>query len=464
MEFSSVAFIFVFLPIVILVYFAVPRFLRNGVLLFANILFFLWGEAIFVSLLLVVILFTYCFGRLLDHYRERAHLRRIVFWIAILIDGYFILSFKYLLFLPNQIIQNFPGNSIFASVMVPLGFSVYILQSLSYTIDLYQNKIKVQKNIVNLGAYLCFFPLMICGPIIRYSDMAAEMNFRQESFNKIAKGYGIFIKGLAKKIFLADGMLSVWYMVKYLDSMTVLTAWLGLIAFAFMLYYYFSAYSDMAKGLGKILGFELPNNFNYPYIAKSASEFWRRWNISLTVWFKNYIFTPSGRKKDSFFITMFLLLSLYTLMGLWYGGTLNFIGWGLYFGIIITLEKLFFINLLNKIPTLLQRIYTYFIILIGWAIFATDNLSLASNYIQSLFSGEMINDSTLYFFGQYWILFLIAALCSTNFWHNLFLKYEHKHANVMQWTGVIWESLLTVICLGYIIAGETISHNFFLYF
>lgn len=467
MEFSSYTFLFFFLPATVIVYFLCPKRGRNLVLFLASFAFYAWSEPVYVFLLLGLLVLNYVSGLLLYRFQGNRPTRVFVLTFALGIHLLMLLLFKYRIFFPGTIERILEENHIVSQTLVPLGISIYVFQGMSYLIDLYLNKIKVQMNPLKLGTYLMFFPQMVCGPIVRYSDMGADLSHREESLNKAAKGYGYFIRGLAKKLFLADGMLVIWRSVEEigLDQAPVLTAWLGLISFVFALYYYFDGYSDMARGIGKIFGFELPINFNYPFVAKSISEFWRRWNVSLTVWFKTYVFTPLSQKtKDSFFFTTFHLLSLWVLMALWYGGRLNLLLWGLVVGLTVILERMFLSTLLAKLPTVVQKLYTLFFVLLTWVLFAADKARDIPAFFSSLFYGKLFDTTTFYLLRQCWPVLLLCILCSSNVWHTLTLKQDHDHPQAAQWIQIGWEAVLTLGCLVYLIARDTTVTPFFIRF
>lgn len=464
MEFSSITFLLIFLPTVILTYFVSPKRFRNIVLLIFSFIFYAWTDLFYLPILIVTILLDYCSGRLIFTLQKKKTTRNIVFIATLFIHLLILLQFKYQLLPLHKICKSV--NILSIENLIPIGISIYSLQGLSYIIDLYLNKIKVQKNIIHLATYISFFPQLICGPIVRYSDMSNELESREENYNKISKGYSLFIRGLAKKIFLADNMLLFWWDIQEIDtqSLPILTAWIGILAFSFAVYFYLSGYSEMARGIGKIFGFELPINFNYPYIAKSVSEFWRRWNTTLTVWCKTYIFTAFGKNKGSFFLITLKLLGLWVLTGLWYGHSLNFVLWGLFLGIIIIFEKIFWGGLFSRFPSILQKLYTRIITLLAWVIFAIPDIHQIPKYLQAMFSGKWVDNQTIYLTQKYILLFVICFLCCSNFWYILSLKYEHKRPKLTQWTQVILECILTIVCLIYIISGQVPLTNFFVRF
>lgn len=465
MQFSSVLFLFLFLPTTVLTYFALPERYRNSALCVFNLLFYCWAEPVAVFLLLGVILFDYGAGRGIHRFRDSRWKKRLLFFFAMAVNILILLVCKYKLFVPKGLVTGEMKN-LLTAFLVPMGISVYLFQGMSYIIDLYLNRIKVQKNIISLAVFIAMFWQIVCGPVVRYGDIQSELSDRRENSLKIAKGYSLFLYGLAKKMILGDGMIAVWRAVRRIETeeLTVISAWFGIICFGFAMYYYFSGYSEMARGIGKIFGFEIPMNFNYPYISKNIAEFWRRWNISLTVWFKSYIFTPLGKNKNSFFLTIFKLLGIWVLMGLWYGGKPNYILWGLYFGIIIIFEKLFFTNILEKIPVFFQRVYTILLIILGWVIFATDDLTQMIGYYEAMFTGKFIDDTAIYLLGKYLPTLFVCFLCMGSFWHTLARKQEAERSIVFKWIRISGEILLTFLCLSIVISGRSQQVGFFFYF
>lgn len=450
MEFSNTIFIFGFFPVILLTYFATPTIHRNKVLFFSNLILYAWVEPILVVLLLFIMMIDFISGIYINKLKDKPTYRNIIFWSTILINIITFILFKYSLINFSNI------SNIFTKSLVPFGLSIYILQGLSYVIDLYLKKVRVQTNFINFGVYMAFFPQLLCGPILRYSDMRIELEKREESTNKIFIGYGIFIKGLAKKLFFADSFFNFWASIKNLNSdyTSILSSWIGIICFMLAIYFYFSAYSDMSRGIGKIFGFELPINFNYPYMSKSIAEFSRRFNISLINWYKTYIFTPLGSQFNKKTIISFRLLLIWFFIGLWYGNSLNYILWGISLGIIILIENLFLSKILIKIPKIIQHIYTLLILLFSFVIFAFSSFGDIVNFYSNMFTGKFVDKSFLAinYLQQILPIIIIGSICCTNIGNNLMKKVEDSKPNMIKWIRISIDLILTIFCYIYIIA------------
>ncbi|KJS17767.1 MAG: hypothetical protein VR69_03220 [Peptococcaceae bacterium BRH_c4b] len=374
MVFSSLTFLLVFLPLVLLLYYiSKNRVLRNIILFIFSLIFYSWGEPVYVLLLLASIIINYSFGLFIDKFRGTRKTK--CFFIILIIFNITLLGFfKYV----NFIIENF--NLIFSlrleslNLALPIGISFYTFQILSYIIDLYRNKIKVQRNILSLGLYVTLFPKLILGPIVRYSTIEHELINRQETLDNFVAGLRRFLLGLTKKVLIANQVSHIVSALSEqgIENLDVTFSWLMLIAFAIQIYFDFSGYSDMAIGLGKMFGFNFTENFNYPYISNSITDFWRRWHISLSSWFRDYVYIPLGGNRVKQPQWIFNLFTVWTLTGLWHGASWNFVLWGMYWFVFLLLEKKMFLKILDKLPKLFQWIYATFFILIGWAIFMTD--------------------------------------------------------------------------------------------
>lgn len=457
MYFSSVTFLFLFLPLTVLAYFFTPKGYRNYVILAANFIFYICLEPIFFFLLLFIILVDYFSGLSIERWRKKQIVCKGIIVFSVLTNIVVLLMFKYVFLFPNFVPMVFQEETPLLEFAIPLGISIYILQGLSYLLDLYWNKIKVQKNFVSLAMYISFFPQLVAGPIIRYSDISRDLTTRTVNSTKISKGYGFFIRGLAKKVLLSDTLLSVWSSIISNDfsQLSIVSAWIGILCFSYGIYLYFSGYSDMARGIAKILGFEVPNNFNYPYISKSVTEFWRRWNISLTVWFKTYLFSKIAPHSSSFFLAAAKLLGIWICIGLWYGKEANFLLWGVYFGIVILVEQLFLSTILEKIPKFFQRLYTFFIVIFGWIIFQMDTLEQILTYLNSLFSAPIWNDVSGYYLSICWIPLILSYFASKNLSHRISGNLENKYPRIYLWSNVCWELFLTLLCVIWITSGTS---------
>ncbi|WP_251862274.1 MBOAT family O-acyltransferase, partial [Clostridium sp. Marseille-Q2269] len=360
MVFSSLIFIFVFLPITFLLYFISPKKIKNLTILMVSLIFYGWGEPVYIYLMVFSIVFDYFASLLINKHRGNKKLAKRIFIITLIVNLGMLGFFKYFTFIIHNINYLFGLNIIVDNIPLPVGISFYTFQILSYVIDVYLKKVKVQKNIIDFGAYVTMFPQLVAGPIVRYSDIAYQLKHRKENFNKFGDGVERFIIGLGKKVLIANNVGLIWTNIKSMEfsTLSIVSAWLGIIAFTLQIYFDFSGYSDMAIGLGKMFGFEFIENFNYPYTSKSVSEFWRRWHISLGSWFKEYIYIPLGGNRVSLIKQCRNLFIVWFATGLWHGASWNFIFWGLYFGFFIFLEKMFLGKVLQKFNGFVSNLYT----------------------------------------------------------------------------------------------------------
>ena len=388
MVFSSLEFLYLYLPLSLLIYFICPVKWRNIALLAVSLVFYGWGEPVYVILMVATIVADYLFGFAVERNSDRPKAKRgwliaaIVFNIAIL--GFF----KYTDFIIEtlSVIPVFSGLEPIG-IRLPIGISFYTFQALSYVIDVYRGDARLQKNIASFGAYITLFPQLIAGPIVRYRDIDAQLTSRSVGIDRAASGVRTFVCGLAKKVLLANSAYGLWayYTAIPEQQRTVLGAWAGIAWFTAYIYFDFSGYSDMAIGLGRILGFDFPENFNYPYISQSITEFWRRWHISLSTWFREYVYIPLGGNRCSRQRMYFNLFVTWLLTGLWHGASWNYVFWGLYFFVLLFAEKAFLGKLLDKAPAFLRHIYALFFIALGWLIFAFEDIGAGVSYLGSMF-------------------------------------------------------------------------------
>ncbi len=416
MLFSSIPFLYYFLPAVLILYYLVPKCLKNAVLLFSSLFFYYWGEPEYVKLMVASILMGYVLGLLIGCFREKKPRLAKLFLILSVVTSLGLLGyFKYADFM----IENFnaaTGLSIaLLKIALPIGISFYTFQILSYTIDVYRGDTPAQKNPITLGAYIAMFPQLIAGPIVRYGDVAAQLARRTYSFDKAALGIRRFVLGLAKKVIIANGLGELVAVFGTSNEKSVLFYWIYAVAFALQIYFDFSGYSDMAIGLGKILGFDFMENFNYPFISTSITEFWRRWHISLGVWFRDYVYIPLGGnrvKKARWFFNIFVV---WFLTGFWHGAAWNFIVWGLYFAIFLVVEKLVLLPKLEK-HRALGHVYVVFFVIISFVIFNAASMAEAFSYLEAMFGlGGIpaISAEAVYYLRSYAGLILIALVGAT---------------------------------------------------
>ena len=466
MIFSSVLFMSIFLPITLGIYFISPRKMRNLVLFISSLVFYAWGEPIYVVLMLFSTVVDYSHGILLEKYDQNNTARKLLVISSACINLGLLGFFKYSDFLITNLNSIFQWQLHSLNLSLPIGISFYTFQTMSYTIDVYRRKVPVQKNIISFGCYVAMFPQLIAGPIVRYIDIVEELNHRKESWNQFTLGVYTFLWGLGKKVLLANAIGSLWDTVlNYYtsgSSMPIILYWLGIIAFAFQLYFDFSGYSDMAIGIGHMFGFKFPKNFNYPYISLSVSEFWRRWHMTLGTWFKEYVYIPLGGNRVSKLKWVRNVAVVWFLTGLWHGANWNFIAWGLYFGILLGIEKIFLHKHLVKLPKFIQWLYTIVIVLISWCLFAIEDLPLALSYIGGLFgigSVGFIDSYSIYLFSNYGLLLLILIIASLPLFP--YLKKNYGDNKLLLVTKMVFACLVLVISMAYLVDA---GYNPFLYF
>ena len=418
MLFSSITFLFLFLPVTVLIYYLVPQKTRNLVLLIASLFFYAWGEPVYVVLMILSILLNFFCGK--DIGKKRADpvraKRSLIF--AVVMTGLILGFFKYYGLLMETLNVLFPYEIPYRELALPIGISFYTFQELSYLIDIYRGNAKPQQRLLPFALYISMFPQLIAGPIVRYVDIEAQLLNRVMSMRKFGQGVMYFIVGFAKKVVLADSIGVLYEQITALPigSFSVLTAWVGCLAFAFQIYFDFSGYSDMAIGLGKMFGFEFRKNFQYPYIAKNIGEFWRRWHISLGTWFREYVYIPLGGNKCPASRHLLNLLIVWALTGLWHGAQWNFLVWGLYYGVILILERYVWGRALGRLPAFVQHIYTFVLVLIGWVFFFSPSLGAAMDYLGVMFgagASAWIDRQGFYFLLTHWLLFLLCAIGSS---------------------------------------------------
>lgn len=464
MLFSSMSFIYVFLPIVMLVYLLAKKSLHNYILLFASIIFYAWGEPKYLVIMLLTIIINYIGAVTIEKYKKN---KKIILITTIFANLCFLIYFKYFNFLIKNLNLIFHSNINILNIIMPIGISFYTFQAISYIIDVYKGNCKAQKDIYKLSLYICFFPQLIAGPIVKYHDIADQIENRDVTFEKVTLGVQRFIIGLSKKVLIANtlGAVADKIFSQSPYCFSHLTAWLGAVAYSFQLFYDFSGYSDMAIGLGLIFGFKFLENFNYPYIAKSISEFWRRWHISLSTWFKQYVYIPLGGNKCGRTKTFRNLGIVFLLTGIWHGAEWTFILWGCWHGLFICLEKYFNIKDFENNHSLkwLLHIYCLIIVIIGWVLFRSGNITYAMQYLMNMF-GFIHPQSINYEFttGYYidivgWGVLIAAVFCSV----PVFNKMLEIKSKILR--GFINFYLLILFFLSTIIIASK-TYNPFIYF
>ena len=466
MVFSSAVFLLIFLPVVLLLYYLVPDRVRNPLLLVASLIFYAWGEPIYILIMLFSTVFDYCNGVMLEKLDQKGRPEKRK-WVLVLslVGNLGILGFfKYTDFLISSVNALTGQEFDLLGIALPIGISFYTFQTLSYTIDVYRREVEVQHNILDFGMYICMFPQLIAGPIVKYRDIAKQIRNRKHNADKICAGIFRFTLGLGKKVLLANNCGMIWDEISAQQGNAAVTAFIGAIAYMLQIYFDFSGYSDMAIGIGKMLGFDFLENFNYPYESRSVTEFWRRWHISLGSWFREYLYIPLGGNRKGLPRQMLNLLIVWGLTGLWHGAGWNFVLWGLYFFVLLAMEKLFLYNLLQKAPAVIGRLYTLFAVLVSWVIFACDDISQAGRYLLSMFGANGYADAaSTFYFGEYFFILLVGAVLSVSFVRRSVAKklQSVKNADLRFGIRMAVGAALYLVSLVMVIDS---SYNPFLYF
>ncbi|MGG4395822.1 MBOAT family O-acyltransferase [Paenibacillus thiaminolyticus] len=417
MVFSSVVFLFTFLPAALLLYYASPRRGKNAALLLISLLFYAWGEPVYIVLLLFSAVTDYVNGLLIERFRGRTALQRLTLIFSLAVNVGVLCFFKYADFLIESLNGAFGTSIAPLDLPLPIGISFYTFQTMSYTIDVYRGRCKAQRSFIDFAAFVSMFPQLVAGPIVRYDEVEKQLSERSITLEQIGYGVRRFIIGLGKKVLLANNIGMLWDMSRSgIDDLTTAGAWIGIIAFAFQIYFDFSGYSDMAIGLGSMLGFRFPENFNYPYISASASEFWRRWHMTLGAWFRDYVYFPLGGSRTSKPRLVFNLFVVWFLTGLWHGASWNFILWGLYFGLLIGLEKLFLGSWLERLWRPVRHAYLIAAALFGWVLFGLDDMASIANYMGKMLGlgdSVLLGGTDMYNLRNYGLLLVILVISAT---------------------------------------------------
>lgn len=464
MVFSSTIFLCVYLPLVLLGYYICPKKGRNLFLLIVSLVFYAWGEPKYVFLMIFSILVNYIFGRLMDKNRGRQKRMKLMLVLSVVIDIGLLSVFKYTDFVITNINAIFGSSFDLLNIALPIGISFYTFQAMSYTIDVYRDDVRVQKNLIDFGMYITMFPQLIAGPIVRYADVQDQLADRSVTTADFSEGIMRFVVGLGKKVLLANQMGAVWSEIYALGGdVSALMAWTGAIAYTFQIYFDFSGYSDMAIGLGRMFGFKFPENFRYPYQSVSITDFWRRWHITLSTWFKEYLYIPLGGNRRGLARQALNLLIVWSLTGFWHGAGWNFVMWGLYYFVILFIEKLFLLKALDKLPKFFRHVYALLLIIIGWVIFASDDVSVLLPYLGSMFGANgAVGGMDVYTLLTKAVLLIICCIASTELPKKLFLSaagaMNEKAAFTLK--SVLMIALLALSMI--LLIGD--SYNPFLYF
>lgn len=469
MVFSSLLFLFRFLPIVFLVYVITPKKLKNFVLFLASLIFYAWGEPKYVVLMIFSTVVDFIHGDLVYRFKKKGNIKAARCFVAssAIINLGLLGYFKYSGLIIESLGAVLKKDFTIPDIALPIGISFYTFQTMSYTIDIYRGKCKPQKNIIDFGAYVALFPQLIAGPIVSYHQIDQELRERKMTTKGFYEGILCFMAGLSKKVLLANNAGLLFDQVKALgSSQSVVAAWIGLLAYSFQIYFDFSGYSDMAIGLGKMLGFHFPKNFDYPYISKSITEFWRRWHITLSSWFRDYVYIPLGGNRKGLIKQIRNIAIVWILTGIWHGASYNYVLWGVYFGLLLILEKMFLKKWLDRIPAVFSHLYSIFFILMGWLIFSFEALGEGMAYGKVMFGMAEVafaNDMVLYLIRNYGVLLIVCLIGCTPLvkkWAKVCLESK-KHQGLVTVAVNVVMILLFVIITAYLVDA---SYNPFLYF
>lgn len=467
MVFSSVFFLFRFLPIFMICYYVLPGRMKNFILLFGSLFFYAWGEPVYVLLMLFSIAVDYVNGRMIERFRGSGR-AKLFLAFSVVINLFVLGFFKYADFLIGTVNAVFGSRIPLLNLPLPIGISFYTFQTMSYTIDVYRGEAEVQENILDFSVFVTMFPQLIAGPIVKYRDVARKLRGRSHDMLTVSHGLRRFCTGLAKKVLLANQAGQLWTQIsgKASGELTAMAAWLGIVAFAFQIYFDFSGYSDMAIGLGEMMGFHFPENFNYPYISASVTEFWRRWHISLGSWFREYVYIPLGGNRKGRARQLLNILIVWLLTGIWHGAGWNFLFWGLWFALFLCLEKLFLGKLLAALPKAVGFVYNAVVVLVGWVFFELETPAQIGGYLRAMLGGGGLYDSQALYLGrQYLVLFLLAAVAATPLAHRMVTRLEKSGTGVGTALYRLGEKVIPVGLLLLSVAGIVdASYNPFLYF
>ena len=462
MVFSSLTFLLGFLPCVLLVYFLAPKAAKNTVLFLFSLLFYAWGEPVYVGLMLFSTVLDYCCGRAVEKHRGTPKAKRGLM-VSVIVNLSLLCLFKYTDFLIGTVNGIFGSHIPLLNLPLPIGISFYTFQTMSYTIDVYRGEAKAQKNILSFGAYVSLFPQLIAGPIVRYQTVADQIDERRCSFDKFGDGVKRFVCGLGKKVLLANNIGLLWSAVSKAGELTVVSAWLGILAFAFQIYFDFSGYSDMAIGLGKMFGFEFLENFDHPYCAESITDFWRRWHISMGTWFRDYVYIPLGGNRKGLAVQLRNIAVVWLLTGFWHGASWNYVLWGVFYGVLLMLEKFFLLRRLKRMPAFVRHLYTLLCVAVGWVLFAFEDIGKGWAFFRTMFGWAAFCDTAaLYRLVSYLPLLLLCALAATPLGTKLYHKCSGRCAEgLMTAFDVTGLAAVAGLAVAFLISG---SYNPFLYF
>ncbi|HSL86169.1 MAG TPA: MBOAT family O-acyltransferase [Bacteroidales bacterium] len=464
MVFSSVTFIFYFLPLTVLIYYMVPNNAKNAALLFFSLVFYGFGEPVYIVIMIVSIFVDYWNGLFIEKYRQHRILPRIFLSLSIIANLGLLGFFKYGDFLDRNVNGFFSLNIPLMNIALPIGISFFTFQTMSYSIDVYRGKTRAQKNIITFGTYVSMFPQLIAGPIVIYKDVEKQLKERLVTWQGLYEGVLRFTLGLGKKVLLANSIGLLWEEIRMIphEELSVAVSWMGILAFALQIYFDFSGYSDMAIGLGKIFGFDFPENFNYPFISRSITEFWRRWHMSLSRWFRDYLYIPMGGNQRGTLTTLRNIFLVWLLTGFWHGAGWNYLLWGGYFGVMLILEKYVLRSVLSRLGEVSSRLYTLTVLLFSFAIFAIEDLIELSSYLQIMLGqGVFVDERFLYYLTNFGILFILLVFSATPLPYSIYRRLNKKEgAQARILSGSVLFAVF-IVSIAYIVDG---AYNPFLYF
>jgi len=466
MVFSSITFLFYFLPILVILYYLAPKKLKNLVMIIGSFAFYAWGEIRFFPIMVALSIEDYICGRLMEKHRANIKLRRLFLTISLLSNLGVLIFFKYTNFFVSNITSLFGIEGVVTNIILPIGVSFNTFQSISYAIDVYRGTTSCEKSFYGYLTYTTLFPQIIAGPIVRYVTVENDLDDHELTPDSLSVGMRRFLIGLGKKVLIANNVGMLWDQVVAgaAGEMSVVLYWLGIIAYTFQIYFDFSAYSDMAIGLARMFGFTFDENFNYPYIAKSISEFWRRWHITLSEWFRDYVYIPLGGNRCSKSRHIFNLLVVWGLTGFWHGASWNFVLWGLYFAVLLIAEKYFLLKFIEKWPSIIRHIYTMLLVIISWVIFYFEDMGELWGYLKGMFGMQgvpFVNDNAIYHGLSYLVIFAIAAFGSAPIFKKLIEKTEESNKKWVFVLSTAFYLLMFIACVAYLVNA---TYNPFLYF
>lgn len=472
MIFSSISFLFFFLPLFLILYYIVPfeRYgikWKNIVLLVFSLIFYAWGEPIYIFLMVFSSIIDYYNGKMINKYWHEPKIKKFFLVLSIIVNLGLLGFFKYADFLIINLNNILDLSLEPLNLGLPIGISFFTFQTMSYSIDVYRGKVHYQRDFLTFMTYVCMFPQLIAGPIVRYATVSEELERRDINYAKFSQGLMRFMQGLFKKVLIANNVGALWHSISLLPAseLTFVLTWLGMIAFTIQIYFDFSGYSDMAIGLGKMLGFNYPENFNYPYIATSITDFWRRWHISLSSWFRDYVYIPLGGSRVKKIINIRNILIVWLLTGIWHGASWNFVLWGLYFGIVLVLEKFVLHDWLDKQKTVVKHAYTLVLIIIGWSIFAFSDMAYPEEYLLTMFgigAKSFISSKTIFYFTNYFLIMALGIIFSMPIYPYINKKISKlKNKKLVSIFMVCIYLILFIITIAFLVSD---TYNPFLYF